>query len=136
VGEVTTGGACVIGGIAGGAGAGWLGYLLGSWAGEATYDFVTDFQWYAVDEHQRAALSGCDQGRPDNGLAHAGWSNEYTDIVCQELAEGCLLDTGQRTVNSTRRGCPCSLRSCRSSRIPCSERHFVTSETSPRGRAR
>lgn len=45
VGEVTTGGACVIGGIAGGAGAGWLGYLLGSWAGEATYDFVTDFQW-------------------------------------------------------------------------------------------
>lgn len=42
VGEVT---ACVIGGIAGGAGAGWLGYLLGSWAGDATYDFVTDFQW-------------------------------------------------------------------------------------------
>jgi hypothetical protein len=32
-------------GIAGGAGAGWLAYLLGSWAGEATYDFVTDFQW-------------------------------------------------------------------------------------------
>lgn len=38
VGEVTTGGACVVGGIAGGAGPGWLGYLLGSWAGEATYD--------------------------------------------------------------------------------------------------
>jgi hypothetical protein len=45
VGEVTTGGACIVGGIAGGVGAGWLGYLLGQWAGEATYDFVTDFQW-------------------------------------------------------------------------------------------
>lgn len=45
VGEVTTGAACVIGGIAGGAGAGWLGYLLGQWAGEATYDFVTEFLW-------------------------------------------------------------------------------------------
>jgi hypothetical protein len=45
VGEVTTGGACLVGGIAGGVGAGWLGYLLGQWAGEATYDFVTEFQW-------------------------------------------------------------------------------------------
>jgi hypothetical protein len=45
VGEVTTGGACIVGGIAGGVGAGWLGYLLGQWAGEATYDFVTEFQW-------------------------------------------------------------------------------------------
>ena len=35
----------LVGGIAGGVGAGWLGYLLGQWAGEATYDFVTEFQW-------------------------------------------------------------------------------------------
>lgn len=45
VGEVTTGGACLVGGIAGGFGAGWLGYILGQWAGEAAYDFVAEITW-------------------------------------------------------------------------------------------
>lgn len=45
VGEVTTGGACLIGGIAGGFGAGWVGALLGQWGGEAAHDFVTDLSW-------------------------------------------------------------------------------------------
>lgn len=46
VGEVTTAGACVIGGIAGGFGAGWVGALLGQWGGEASYDFITtDLTW-------------------------------------------------------------------------------------------
>jgi hypothetical protein len=45
VGEVTMGGACLIGGIAGGFGAGWIGYILGQWAGEASYDFVSQLAW-------------------------------------------------------------------------------------------
>lgn len=45
VGKVTTGGACLVGGIAGGFGFGWLGHTLGQWAGEAAYDFVTDLHW-------------------------------------------------------------------------------------------
>lgn len=45
VGEVTTGGACLVGGIAGGFGAGWIGAILGQWAGEAAYDFSTNLAW-------------------------------------------------------------------------------------------
>jgi hypothetical protein len=45
VGEVTTGGACLVGGIAGGFGAGWIGAILGQWAGEAAYDFSTNLVW-------------------------------------------------------------------------------------------
>ncbi len=45
VGEVTPGGACVIGGIAGGFGAGWVGGMLGQWGGESVHDFVTTIQW-------------------------------------------------------------------------------------------
>lgn len=45
VGEITTGGACLVGGIAGAAGAGWLGSLLGERAGTAAYDGVTNFRW-------------------------------------------------------------------------------------------
>jgi len=45
VGKVTTGGACLVGGIAGGFGAGWLGYVLGQWAGEASHDFATEWLW-------------------------------------------------------------------------------------------
>ena len=45
VGQISTGGACLIGGIAGGFSAGWLGHVLGQWAGESAYDFVTTWQW-------------------------------------------------------------------------------------------
>jgi hypothetical protein len=45
VGKVTTGGACLVGGIAGGFGAGWLGYVLGQWAGEASHDYATEWLW-------------------------------------------------------------------------------------------
>jgi hypothetical protein len=45
IGEVTTGGACLVGGITGGAAAGWVGSLLGQWAGEASYDFLADWLW-------------------------------------------------------------------------------------------
>ena len=44
-GESTTGGACLLGGIAGGFGAGWLGYVSGQWAGEASHDFATEWLW-------------------------------------------------------------------------------------------
>lgn len=44
-GEVTEGTLCVIGGIFGGLGVGWLGREAGKTAGEATYDFVTTFRW-------------------------------------------------------------------------------------------
>lgn len=45
VGPITTGGACLIGGIAGAAGAGWIGALLGERAGTAAYDFTHRFRW-------------------------------------------------------------------------------------------
>jgi hypothetical protein len=45
VGEITTGGECMAGGIAGGFAAGWVGSLLGQWAGEASYEFLTDWLW-------------------------------------------------------------------------------------------
>lgn len=46
VGEITTASACIVGGISGGIGAGWVGAILGQWGGEASYDFVTtDLTW-------------------------------------------------------------------------------------------
>lgn len=45
VGEVTEGGACLIGGIVGGFGFGTAGGVLGKKAGEATYDYVTRLKW-------------------------------------------------------------------------------------------
>jgi hypothetical protein len=44
-GEVTTGGACIIGGIAGGLGLGFLGSKMGKTAGENIYDFVSVMTW-------------------------------------------------------------------------------------------
>jgi len=45
VGQITTGGACLVGGIAGGFGGAWIGGMVGESAGEAAYDFVTEFEW-------------------------------------------------------------------------------------------
>jgi hypothetical protein len=45
VGEVTTGAACVVGGILGGVGFGWIGQNLGLQAGENVYNFATDVTW-------------------------------------------------------------------------------------------
>ena len=45
VGEIGTGGACVIGGIVGGLGGGALGAWMGDEAGAAAYDFVTSLEW-------------------------------------------------------------------------------------------
>lgn len=45
VGEVTEGGACLVGGIIGGFGLGSAGGILGQKAGEATYDYVTQLKW-------------------------------------------------------------------------------------------
>ena len=45
VGEITTGGACLVGGIVGGLGFGWIGSNLGKQAGENVYGFVTDVTW-------------------------------------------------------------------------------------------
>lgn len=45
VGEVTEGGLCLVGGILGGLGVGWLGREAGKKVGETAYDFVTTFRW-------------------------------------------------------------------------------------------
>lgn len=45
VGEITTGGACIVGGIVGGLGLGWIGSNLGKQAGENVHGFVTDVTW-------------------------------------------------------------------------------------------
>lgn len=45
VGEIPTGGACVVGGIIGGIGIGFAGRKLGEAGGDAVYDFVTKFEW-------------------------------------------------------------------------------------------
>lgn len=45
VGEVTEGGLCLVGGILGGLGVGWLGREAGKAAGESVYDYVTTFRW-------------------------------------------------------------------------------------------
>lgn len=45
VGEVAEGTLCVVGGILGGLGVGWLGREAGKAGGEAVYDFVTTFRW-------------------------------------------------------------------------------------------
>jgi hypothetical protein len=48
VGEVSTGGACLVGGILGGLGVGWLGRRAGEAAGEGLYDMVnemSEFRW-------------------------------------------------------------------------------------------
>jgi len=48
VGEVSTGGACLVGGILGGIGVGWLGRKAGEAAGEGLYEIyteVSDFRW-------------------------------------------------------------------------------------------
>ena len=46
--EVTAGGACVVGGLLGGLGLGWLGRHAGESAGTALYDIVnevSEFRW-------------------------------------------------------------------------------------------
>lgn len=45
VGEVTEGGLCLVRGILGGLGVGWLGHQAGQVAGASAYDFVTTFRW-------------------------------------------------------------------------------------------
>lgn len=48
IGEVTTGGACLVGGMLGGLGVGWLGREAGHWAGQGLYDLVNEvgeFHW-------------------------------------------------------------------------------------------
>lgn len=45
VGEIGTGGGCLIGGIVGAFGFGAAGAVVGERAGQATYDFVTRFEW-------------------------------------------------------------------------------------------
>lgn len=45
VGEVGTGGACLVGGIVGGLGFGWLGSEAGRATGTALYDFTTSAHW-------------------------------------------------------------------------------------------
>jgi hypothetical protein len=45
IGEVAEGTLCVVGGILGGIGVGWVGREAGKTAGEAVYDFVTTFRW-------------------------------------------------------------------------------------------
>jgi hypothetical protein len=45
VGEIGTGGGCLIGGIVGAFGLGAAGAAVGEQAGTATYDFVTRFEW-------------------------------------------------------------------------------------------
>lgn len=48
VGEVTTGGACLVGGILGGIGVGWFGRKAGALVGEGLYDIVNEvgeFRW-------------------------------------------------------------------------------------------
>lgn len=45
VGEVAEGTLCVVGGILGGLGVGWMGREAGKATGEVVYDFVTTFRW-------------------------------------------------------------------------------------------
>ena len=45
VGPVTEGTLCVVGGILGGLGVGWIGREAGKRAGDAAYDFATTFRW-------------------------------------------------------------------------------------------
>lgn len=45
VGEVGTGGACLVGGLVGGLGLGWLGNEAGRAVGVALYDFTTSLHW-------------------------------------------------------------------------------------------
>jgi hypothetical protein len=45
VGEVTEGTVCLVGGIAGGLGMGWLGQAAGGAGGEAMHKFVSTFSW-------------------------------------------------------------------------------------------
>ncbi len=45
VGEIGTGGACLVGGILGGLGGGAAGAWLGDRAGTAVYDYVTTLEW-------------------------------------------------------------------------------------------
>lgn len=45
IGEVTEGGLCVVGGILGGLGVGWLGREAGKATGEAAFDFASTFRW-------------------------------------------------------------------------------------------
>ncbi|EXI64876.1 MAG: hypothetical protein AW08_03625 [Candidatus Accumulibacter adjunctus] len=45
VGEAAEGTLCVVGGILGGLGVGWVGREAGKATGEAVYDFVTTFRW-------------------------------------------------------------------------------------------
>lgn len=45
VGEVTEGSLCLVGGLLGGLGVGWLGRKAGQATGEAVYDIVTTFRW-------------------------------------------------------------------------------------------
>jgi hypothetical protein len=45
VGEIGTGGACLVGGILGGLGGGAAGAWLGDRAGMAAYDYATRMEW-------------------------------------------------------------------------------------------
>jgi hypothetical protein len=61
VGEVTTGGACLVGGLVGGLGLGWAGHQLGRQAGENIYHFATQMQWSRWWTSRWLARSGLNQ---------------------------------------------------------------------------
>lgn len=45
IGEITTGGACLIGGLVGGLSLGYVGHRLGGAIGSAVYTTVSEFTW-------------------------------------------------------------------------------------------
>jgi hypothetical protein len=69
VGKAATGGARVVGGIAGGAAAVWLGHVLGQWAGEASYDFVI---FVSLDIEMRWSIVSMTRSRRNPSLSDHG----------------------------------------------------------------